>query len=75
MEPRSCELGSNGEAFSTQRNQERIEQLLRLCVSCLSVGWDLAHVIPRSLKRIGLPFFSLDDEDHAYHISGGRDVE
>jgi hypothetical protein len=43
---------------------------------CLYVGEDLAHVIHRSLNRIGLPFFfSLGDENHADHISGGRDVE
>jgi hypothetical protein len=50
-------------------------QFLRLCVTCLSVGQDLAHVIHRSLNRIGLLFFSLGDENHADHISGGRDVE
>jgi hypothetical protein len=60
----------------SRRNQERIEQLLRLCVTCLSVGQDLAHVIHRSLNRIDLPFFfSLSDENYADHISGGRDVE
>jgi hypothetical protein len=58
------------------RNQKHIEQLLRLCVTCLSISQDLAHVIHRSLNRIGLPFFlSLGDEDHADHISGWRDVE
>jgi hypothetical protein len=58
------------------RNQEHVEQLLRLCITCLSVGQDLAHVIHRSLNRVGLPlFFSLNDEDCADHISGGRDVE
>jgi hypothetical protein len=58
------------------RNQECIEQLLRLCVTCLSVGQDLAYVIHRSLNRIGLPFFfSLDDEDCDDHINGSRDVE
>jgi hypothetical protein len=47
-----------------------------LYVTCLSVGQDLAHVIHRSLNRIGLPFFfSLGDENCADHISGGRDVE
>jgi hypothetical protein len=57
-------------------NQEHIEQLLRLCIACLSVGQDLAHIIHRSLNRIGLPFFlSLGDENHVDHISGGRDVE
>jgi hypothetical protein len=56
-------------------DQERIEQLLRLCVTGLSVGQDLAQVIHRSLDRIGLPFFSLGDENRADHISGGRDVE
>jgi hypothetical protein len=56
--------------------QERIEQLLRLCVTCFSVGQDLAHVIYTSLNRIGLPFFfSFSDENHADHISGCRDVE
>jgi hypothetical protein len=34
-------------------NQERIEQLLRLCVTCLSVGQDLANVIHMLLNRIG----------------------
>jgi hypothetical protein len=58
------------------RNQERIVQLLRLCVTCLSVVQDLTYVIHRSLNRVGLPFFfSLSDEDCADHISGGRDVE
>jgi hypothetical protein len=58
------------------RNQERIEQLLRLCVTCLSIGQDLAYVINRLLNMIGLPFFfSLSDEDCTDHISGGRDVE
>jgi hypothetical protein len=47
-----------------------------LCITCLSIGQDLAHVIHRSLNGIGLPFFlSLGDEDHADHISSGRDVE
>jgi hypothetical protein len=46
-----------------------------LCVTGLSVGQDLAQVIHRSLDRIGLPFFSLGDENRADHISGGRDVE
>jgi hypothetical protein len=47
-----------------------------LCVMCLSVGQDLAHVIHRSLHRIGLQFFfSLGDENCADHIGGGRDVE
>jgi hypothetical protein len=47
-----------------------------LCIMCLSVGQDLAHVIHMSLNRIGLPFFfSLGDEDCADHIIGGRDVE
>jgi hypothetical protein len=60
----------------SQCNQERIEQLLGLCITCLSVGEDLAHVIHRSLNRIGLPFFlSLGDENCADHISGGRYVE
>jgi hypothetical protein len=27
------------------------------------------------LSKIGLPFFSLSDEDCADHISGGRDIE
>jgi hypothetical protein len=58
------------------RNQERIEQLLRLCVTCLSVGQDLAYIIHRSFKKIVLPFFfSLGDVDYNDHISGGRDVE
>jgi hypothetical protein len=40
------------------------------------MGQNLAHVIYRSLNRIGLPFFfSFGDENHANHISGGRDVE
>jgi hypothetical protein len=53
-----------------------MEQLLRLCITCLSVGQDLAYVIHRSLNRIGLPFFlSFGDESRADHISGGRDVE
>jgi hypothetical protein len=57
-------------------DQERIEQLMRLCITCLSVSQDLAYVIHRSLNRIGLPFFfSLSDEDCTDHISGGRDVE
>jgi hypothetical protein len=43
---------------------------------CLSVGQDLAYVIHRSLKKIGLPFFfSFNNEDCADHISGARDVE
>jgi hypothetical protein len=46
-----------------------------LCITCLSVGQDLAYVIHKSLNRIGLPFFSLSDEDCADHIIGGRDVE
>jgi type II secretory pathway component PulJ len=60
----------------SRRDQEHIEQLLRLCVTCFSVGRNLAHVIYRSLNRIGLPFlFSLGNENRADHISGGRDVE
>jgi hypothetical protein len=60
----------------SRHNQECVEQLLRLCIACLSVGQDLAHVIHRSLNRIGLPFFfSLGDENCSDHISGGRDVE
>jgi hypothetical protein len=60
----------------SRRDQERTEQLLRLCITCLSVGQDLAYVIPRSLNRIGLPFFfSLGDEDCADNISGGRNVK
>jgi hypothetical protein len=60
----------------SRRDQERTEQLLRLCVMCLSVGQDLTHVIHMSLKRIGmLFFFSLGDENRADHISGARDVE
>jgi hypothetical protein len=47
-----------------------------LCVTCFSVGQNLAHVIYMLLSRIGLPFlFSLGDENRADHISGGRDVE
>jgi hypothetical protein len=47
-----------------------------LCVTCFSVGQDLAHVVHRSLNRVGLPlFFSLGDENCVDHISGGRDVE
>jgi hypothetical protein len=57
-------------------DQEHIEQLLRLCVTCFSVGQDLTHVIYRSLNSIGLPFFfSFGDENRANHIGGGRDVE
>jgi hypothetical protein len=57
-------------------DQERIEQLLGLCVKCLSVVQDITHVVHRSLNRIGLPFFfSLDDENHADHVSGGGDVK
>jgi hypothetical protein len=60
----------------SRRDQECIEQLLRLCVTCFSIGQDLAHVIHRSLNRVGLPFFfSLGDENCADHISGGRDVK
>jgi hypothetical protein len=60
----------------SRRNQECIKQLLRLRITCFSVSEDLAHVIHRSLKRIGLPFFlSLGDENCADNISGGRDVE
>jgi hypothetical protein len=47
-----------------------------LCITCLSIGQDLAHVIHRSLNRIGLPFFlSLSDDNHADYISCGRYVE
>jgi hypothetical protein len=47
-----------------------------LCVMCLSIGQDLAHVIHRSLNRIGLPFFfSLGTKNCVDHISGGRDVK
>jgi hypothetical protein len=60
----------------SRRDQERIEQLLRLCITCFRVGQDLTYVIQRLLNRIGLPFFfSLGDENGADHISGGRDVE
>jgi hypothetical protein len=60
----------------SRRDQERIEQLLGLCVTCLSVGQDLAHVVHKSLNKIGLPFFfSLGDENRADHISGGRNVK
>jgi hypothetical protein len=59
----------------SRRNRECIEQLLRLCITCFSVSQDLAHVIHKSLNRIGLPFFLfLGDENCADHISG-RDVE
>jgi hypothetical protein len=46
-----------------------------LCVTCLSVDQDLAHVVHRLLNRIGLSFFSLGDENRADHVSGGRDVK
>jgi hypothetical protein len=60
----------------SRHNLVCVEQLLRLCITCLSISQDLAYVIHRSLNRIGLPFFfSFDDEDCADHISGGRDVE
>jgi hypothetical protein len=60
----------------SRHDPKRIEQLLRLCITCLSVGQDLAYVIHRSLNRIGLPFFfSLSDEDCADHVGGGRDVK
>jgi hypothetical protein len=60
----------------SRRGQERGEQLLGLCVTCLSVGQDLAHVVHGSLNRIGLPFFlSLGDENRADHVSGGRDIK
>jgi hypothetical protein len=60
----------------SRHDQERVEQLLRLCVTCLSVGQDLAHVIQTSLNRIGLPFFfSLCKENCADHVCGGRDVK
>jgi hypothetical protein len=60
----------------SRRDQECIELLPRLCVTCLSVSKDLAHVIHRSLHRIGLPFFfSLSDENRADHIGGGGDLE
>jgi hypothetical protein len=45
-----------------------------LCITCLSVGPGLTHVIHRSLNRVGLPLFSFSDENHADHISGGGDV-
>jgi hypothetical protein len=32
----------------SRRDQERIEQLLRLCVTCFSIGQNLAYVIYRS---------------------------
>jgi hypothetical protein len=58
------------------RDQERIEQLLGLCITCLSIGQDLAYIVYRSLNRIGLPFFfSFNDENRADHISGGGYVE
>jgi hypothetical protein len=57
-------------------DQECIEQLLRLSITCFSVGQDLAYVVHRLLNRIGLPFFfSFSNEDCADHISDGRDVE
>jgi hypothetical protein len=57
-------------------DQERIEQLLGLCVMSLSIGQDLAHIGHRLLNKIGLPFFfSLSDENHADHVSSGRDVK
>jgi hypothetical protein len=60
----------------SRRDQECIEQLLRSCVLCFSVGQDLAHVVHRSLNRLGLPFFfSLGDENCSNHVGGGRDVE
>jgi hypothetical protein len=47
-----------------------------LCITCLSVDQDLAHVIHRSLNKIGLHFFlSLGDENRADHINGCGDVE
>jgi hypothetical protein len=47
-----------------------------LCVTCFSVGQNRAHVIYRSLNKIGLPFFfSFGDENRADHISGRRYVE
>jgi hypothetical protein len=47
-----------------------------LCITCLSVGQDLTHVIHKSLNRVGLSlFFSFGDENRADHISGGGDVE
>jgi hypothetical protein len=47
-----------------------------LCVTCLSIGQDLANIVHRSLNRIGLPFFfSLCDGNRADHVSGGRDVK
>jgi hypothetical protein len=56
--------------------QECIGQLLRLCVTCISVGQDLAHIVHRSLNRISLLFFfSLGNENCADHVSGGRDVK
>jgi hypothetical protein len=59
----------------SRRDLERVEQLLGLCVTCLSVGQNLAHVVHRSLNRMGLPFFfSLGNENCADHVSGGRDV-
>jgi hypothetical protein len=60
----------------SRRDQERIEKLLRLHITCLSIGQDLAYVIHMSLNRVGLPFFFLfSDEDCTDHIGGGRDVE
>jgi hypothetical protein len=62
--------------MSKLSRREHIEQLLRLCIMCLSVGQDLAHIVHWSSNRIGRPFFfSLSDENCAEHISGGRDVE
>jgi hypothetical protein len=47
-----------------------------LCVTCFSVGQNLAYLIYRSLNRIGLPFFfTFSDENRVDHISGGRDLQ
>jgi hypothetical protein len=60
----------------SRRDHECVEQLLRLGVACFSVGQDLAHVVHRSLNRIGLSFFfSFCGENRVDHISGGGDVE
>jgi hypothetical protein len=52
----------------SRHDQERIEKLLRLCITCLSVGQDIAYIKHRLLNRIGMPFFvSLSDEECADH--------
>jgi hypothetical protein len=57
-------------------DQVRIEQVMRLCITCHSVSQDLAYVIHRLLNRVGLPFFFLFSNEYCTkHIGGGRDVE